>query len=462
MDTSWDHAHIDHTLPIPPVPAPAGLAESPAEWSQRLADAPHGWLLRDNAMTRTLTGGGPIRLMHTTVALDAIRASGHLYASSGCLVAALYCAPLTPEPDGLRPHNLGQYLLETKPHTDTLVIEITPDAPVPPKGIDYLRLGPIHLRTHLQHAAFLTPAEEEHLRRTVMARLRAAAPFLDLALANASGTQTPAAVFTDQLAAAVPHIPFLGYLYFEVLSEYLMLHSTTAQTRAYAERGELNNRLYKHLAHAAVDGMDQLFDLARFHPDHQQLTALTGQIDPSLAAGAAEYTRRRLSHLFACLALDPGEEAAAFTFRRRSFAALTDAAPGLMGQLLFREMRIMDRYPQLYACLEHAKALEAWNYWNTEGIPTPFNGFLPKGEIGVNPAYPRATCTVWAAKTCSKGLLHPVEQLDVAFLPRLADLGQTAMRRDEAGRAAGHLKASRDGHRPDGLPGQVPSRRGAL
>ncbi|MFK8912204.1 hypothetical protein, partial [Streptomyces sp. YS-3] len=443
-------------------PAPAGLAQSPAAWSQDLADAPNGWLLRDNAMTRALAGGGPIHLMHTTVALDAIRTSGHLYASSGCLVAALYCAPLTPEPDGLRPHNLGQYLLETKPHTDTLVIEITPDAPVPPKGIDYLRLGPIHLRTHLQHAAFLTPAENQQLRQAIMARLRASAPFLDLALANARGRRTPAAVFVDQLAAAVRHVPFLGYLYFEVLSEYLMLHSTTPQTRAYAERGELNNRLYKHLAHAAIDGMDQLFDLARFHPDHHQLATLIPQIDPSLAAGAAEYTRDRLSHLFACLALDPGQDTAAFTFRRQSFTALTDAAPGLMGQLLFRQMRIMDRYPQLYACLEHAKALQAWNYWNTEGIPTPFNGFLPKGEIGINPSYPRAVYAVWAAKTCSKGLLHPVEQLDVSFLPRLADLGQTAMRRDTAGRAAGHLQPSRNLGRPDGLREHLPSRQGAF
>ncbi|MEC4020699.1 hypothetical protein [Streptomyces sp. H27-D2] len=37
----------------------------------------------------------PSRLMHTTTALDAIRASGQLYGSSGCLLAALYCAPLT-------------------------------------------------------------------------------------------------------------------------------------------------------------------------------------------------------------------------------------------------------------------------------------------------------------------------------------------------------------------------------
>ncbi|MFI6155066.1 hypothetical protein ACIBCA_20500 [Kitasatospora sp. NPDC051170] len=85
-------------------------------------------------------------------------------------------------------------------------------------------------------------------------------------------------------------------------------------------------------------------------------------------------------------------------------------------------------------------ALEAWNYWNAEGIPTPFNGTIPKGEIGINTAYPRAAYAVWIAETCERGLLHPVERLDVTFVPRLADLSMTAMRRDQAGKAAGHLR----------------------
>ena len=123
---------------------------------------------------------------------------------------------------------------------------------------------------------------------------------------------------------------------------------------------------------------------------------------------------------------------------RRHFEFLTTDAPGPLGQAVFREMRIIQRYPQLYLAFEHAKAMEAWNYWNSHGIPTPFNGFLPKGEIGVNPAYPNADVEVWTAETCRRGLLHPVDQLAVTLAPRLADLSMTAMRRDETGKAAGH------------------------
>ncbi|GGU43102.1 hypothetical protein [Streptomyces violascens] len=438
MDTELDDAHTDYTRPVSR-PAPAGLADSEADWRHRLVqDTPGGWLLADNAMTRTLASGRPIHLMHTTTALDAIRSSGQLYVSSGCLVAALYCAPLIPEATGLRPHNLGAYLLETKPHTRTLIIEVTPSSPVPAKGIDYLRLGRVHLRTYLQHRNFLTEQEDTRLRRTVVQQIRTVAPFLDLLLANAAGRRTAPDTFIDRLAAAIPGLPFLGYLYFEVLSEYLMLHSTSGQTRTCAEAGEMNNALYKRLAFSAVTGMDKLFDLSRFHPGHMRLRELIGGIEPHLVPDTAAYARDRLAHLFAAIALAPSQDVASFTFHGADFDSLAQSAPSLLGQSLFREMRTLARYPQLYLAFEQAKALQTWTYWNASGIATPFNGFLPKGEIGVNPAYPGAEITVWLAERCERGLLHPLDQLDVDFVPRLADLGMTAMRRDANGRAAGH------------------------
>ncbi|MDY0814001.1 hypothetical protein [Kitasatospora purpeofusca] len=440
MQHEWDNAHTDHTGSATR-PGPSGLAETKADWRRHLVhETPNGWLLSGNAMTQALTSGRPVHLMHTIVALDAIRASGQLYASTGCLAAALYCAPLAAEPAGLRPHNLGSYLLETKKHTRTLVFEITPDAPVPPKGIDYLRLGAVHLRTYLTHRNFLTEAEDAQLRRAALGRVRAAAPFLDTLLANATGHPTPDAEFIDRLAATVPTFPFLGYLYFEVVSEYLMLNSKTPETKAYAQVAEMNNRLYKRLAFAAVRNMDKLFDLSRFNPGHDRLLRLIGQIEAGLTAGAACYIRRRVSHLFATVALAPGQDATSVTFGAADFDILGATAPHLLGQLVFREMRVIDRYPQLYLAFEQSKALEAWDYWNTEGIPMPFNGTIPKGEIGINPAYPRSRCIVWTAETCERGLLHPTDQLDVTFLPRLAELGMTAMRRDETGKAAGHLR----------------------
>ncbi|HEY1157181.1 MAG TPA: hypothetical protein VGE95_12930, partial [Arthrobacter sp.] len=359
-------------------------------------------------------------LLHTTKDIDAIRTSGELHVSTGCLVGALYCSPLASQRGGLRPHNLGAYLMRTKPSTTPLVLEVTPDAPIRPKGVDYLRLGAIHLRIYLRYQSFLTPAENDHLNRAVLAGLRAAAGFLDIALHNAAGHATAAPRFIDQLSEAAAHVPFLGYLYFEVLSEYLMLHSATPETKTHAQAGELNTWLYKRLAFTAVDGMDQLFDLARFNPHHHRLVQIVHGLEPALGPAAADYVRRRLSHLFARTALHPSQDAASVTFQGADLATLLKAAPGLIGQMAFREIRYMPRYRQLYHFFEKAKALEAWDYWNSEGIPTPFNGILPKGEIGINPAYPRSKVRVWTAETDRKGYVHPTEEVKAALTPHLA------------------------------------------
>lgn len=428
----WDDAHTDYTTidhADAALPIPSGLSTTDTDWRTELEQAPNGWLLRRGSLAEMLASGSPIYLMHTTTYLEEIRASRQLYQAAGCLVGALYCAPLTREPGGLRPHNLGSYLLETKPHTRTLVFEAAPGGPVPAKGVNYLRLGHIHLRAYQQHHGFLTADEDRRLRTAAVDRVRQAAPLLDLLLANACDTaHTRPAEFIDRLADAVPAVPFLGYLYYEVLSEYLMLYSTSPETKACADLGELNNRPPKRLAFTAVDTMRDLFDLALFRPRHGRLRELIGQIEPGLAAGAADYTRRRVAHLFACVTLAPTVDAAAVTFRDVTFDRLAEVAPGLLGQLVFRQMRTLARYPQLFPVFEQVKATAVSAYWTAQGIPTPFNGVIPKGEIGLNLAYPSGV-RAWVAETDAQGLLHPAEELPVTLVPRLADLRETALGR---------------------------------
>ncbi|WP_042426731.1 hypothetical protein [Streptacidiphilus anmyonensis] len=429
MLTEWDRVHADYSPHPTTRPTPRGLAATEHDWRQHLAhDTPGGWLLHSSSMLQTLASGQRIYLMHTTPVLDAIRDSGQLYQAAGCLVGSLYCAPLFPEPDGLRPHNLGSYLLQTKQDRQPLIFEITPSAPTPLKGLDYLHLGRIHLRTYQDHQSFLTDTEHAWLQQAAVQRVQAAAPVLDLLLTNARRPTTAAGQFIDRLAAAIPALPFLGYLYFEVLSEYLMLHSTSRETKALAESGELNNLPPKRLAFNAVTSMDRLFDLALFQPGHAALLELIEHIEPGLAAGAAAYTRDRLSHLFTCIALDPTTDAGAVTFQQvTDFPALAALSPGLAGQLIFRQLRTSPRYPQLFPVFEQAKALGACGYWNTTGIATPFNGTIPKGEIGINLSYPHCGYRAWTADISPNGMLHAVDELDVTFIPRLTDLRYTAL-----------------------------------
>lgn len=430
MRDEWDFAHTDYGQPAQR-PMPASLAESESDWRSYLeCSTPNGWLIRHNAMTEALISGKPIYLLHTTKHIDAIRATREVHVSTGCLVGALYCSPLVNQRAGLRPHNLGAYLIRTKPSTTPMIFEVTPDAPIRPLGVDYLHLGAIHLRTYLHYRSLLAPAENDRLGRAVLIQLRAAAPFFDVALRNATGRATPAPQFIDQLSDAASHVPYLGYLYFEVLSEYLMLHSATSETKAYAQAGELNNWLYKRLGFAAVDGMDRLFDLARFHPRHHLLVQLIEAIEPALGPGVADYVRRRLSHLFARTALHPSQDAASVTFQGTDLSAVQKFAPGLLGQMIFREIRYMPRYRQLYHCFEKAKALEAWDYWNSKSIPTPFNAVLPKGEIGINPVYPGSRVRVWTAEQDRNGYLHPAEEVAATLTPHLASWWAPLRRRE--------------------------------
>ncbi len=425
MHADWEYAHTDYRRPADR-PAPAGLTDTETTWRQRLEATPNGHLLRDNTMLRSLSTGAPVHLLHLTRSLDAVRSSGQLLASTGCLVGAVYGSPLTPVPGGaLRPHNLGAHLLASRSalpsrrDSTPLVVEVDPGSPVPAKGLDYLRLGGIHLRTYLALRHVLTPDEDHQVLRSVLDRVRVAEPFLDTLLQEASGPTIADGPFIDALAATVPVVPYLGYLYFETVAEYLMLHSTSAATKEYASWGELDNHLAKQLAFSAVDGMGTLFDLGRFGPDHARLLHLVGRIDPALVVPVADYVRRRLSHLFTATALAPSQDCTSARFSGAGLDSLRRIAPHFLGQLIFREIRLLDRYPLLYHCFEQAKAMEAWAYWNTENITLPFNGFLPKGEIGINPASPTARFTVWAAETCDRGLLHPVEQIAALPSPRL-------------------------------------------
>ncbi len=88
--------------------------------------------------------------------------------------------------------------------------------------------------------------------------------------------------------------------------------------------------------------------------------------------------------------------------------------------MIFREIRFMPRYRELYHCFEKAKALEAWDYWNREGIATPFNAVVPKGEIGINPVYPRAAVRMWTAALDGQGNLHPDQEVAAVLTPHLA------------------------------------------
>lgn len=458
LDTyqEWADAHVFFDAALIPSPPPDPrdpLAEQTAAWETRLAeDTPNGHLLRANALFDALSGETTLHLLHVTHALEQISEHGMLYPSGGCLVGAIYCAPLTAVGDGFRMHNLGEYVLRREApafiaktgaagRTPTpLIFEVRLPAQAYRglAGVDYLRLGAIHLQIYSRLEYLLSKAERHQLREAVVSRTKNSAAFLALAAAVAyEGARVRPESFLRLLDEAIPRLPILGYLYFEALAEYLMLHSTAPHTTRLADLGEFNNWLYKEMLFASFPRMAGKFDLATFRPPPEDLDTFLARIDKTIdPVHARSYLTERISHLVAARLFTPGQVPGAWHRTRWEFDSLAARVGPLLGHLIHRELRTFGRYPDFYFYYDQHKALQAWNYWNHMDIVVPFNGTFPKGEVGINPAYPDLRYRVWRAEQDASGHLHRAEELGLTIAPRLVDIKYTLMRNNQWARPA--------------------------
>ncbi|MFD8379074.1 hypothetical protein ACFV2X_11130 [Streptomyces sp. NPDC059679] len=446
----WADAHVFFGTTFIPSPADVSdpLTKRSDAWEKRLAEqTPNGRLLRQNALFDTLSGSGKLHLLHVTHALEQISQQGALYPSGGCLVGSIYCAPLTAADRGFRMHNLASYVLTKEAPAFLAKLGVTDRAPTPlifeidtpPEayrglaGVDYLRLGLIHLKIYSHLEYLLSKGERHRLRETVVGRVKNSAAFLASAAAVVyQGTHIAAEPFLRLLDETIPRLPILGYLYFEAVAEYLMLHSTSRHTRRLAEFGELNNWLYKEMLFASFPNMAGKFDLAKFRPRPEHLANLIHQIDPTIdTTHASVYLVERISYLVVARLFTSGQVPEVWRHTRWEFESISIQLGPLLGHLIHRELRTFGRYPDFYFYFDQYKALQAWNYWNHMDIVAPFNGTIPKGEIGINPAYPNLNYRVWRAEQDDTGHLHPDEQLSLTIAPRLVDIKYTLMRNNQ-------------------------------
>jgi hypothetical protein len=445
----WADAHAFFDTPLIPGTNDRAdaLGQQSAAWESRLAeDTPNGALLRSNALFDALNGDGPLHLLHVTHALEEISQHGFLYPSGGCLVGSIYCAPLTASGSGFRMHNLADYVLNKEAPAFVAKVGGSGRTPTPlifeitrPRrayrglaGVDYLRLGSIHLSIYSHLEYLLSTAERYELREAVVSRTKNSTAFLMLAAAIVfEGADVAPAVFLELLDETIPRLPILGYMYFEALAEYLMLHSTSRKTQQLAERGEFNNWIYKEMLFATLD-MAGKFDLAKFRPAPTAFDALLARVDATVdAAHARAYLRDRISYLVAARLFTPGQVPETWHHTRWEFDSLAAHLGPLLGHLIHRELRTFGRYPDFYFYFDQHKALQAWNYWNHMDVFAPFNGTMPKGEVGINPAYPDLEYRIWRAVQDDAGRVHPVEKLNLTIAPRLVDIKYTLMRNNK-------------------------------
>jgi hypothetical protein len=442
----WADAHVFFQNPhTEPPDAEEWLNAHTERWRHQLVhESVNGELLVRNSMFDSISAGRKLYLLHVTHALEQISKHGVIYPSGGCLVGSVYCAPLTRSRDGFRMHNLGEYILTKE--APSVARKLGPAAGVPTPlivevavpadgyrglaGIDYLRLGAVHLEIFLQLEYLLSKTERYKLRETIAGRIKNTTAFLSLCsgLLHNDAIAGPES-FLRVLDDAIPTLPILGYLYFEVLAEYLMLYSTADRTARLRDHGELNNWLYKEMLFATFPRMAGKFDLSKFRPSPTQMARLLRRVDPSLdPEHGMRYIMERLTYLVNARLFSAALRPEDWHHARWEFDDLCKIVAPLIGHLIHRELRTFGRYPDFYFYYDQHKALQAWNYWNHMGIVAPFNGTIPKGEIGVNPAYPDAKYRIYRAELDDDGLLHRADKLDLTIAPRLVDIKYTLMR----------------------------------
>ena len=238
-------------------------------WRENMSsDSINGGLIRNNSFFNGLKSNNKQFLAHITYGLDDILNSKSLFASGGCLVGSIYSTPLNLENNRFRMHNLGEYIFDKEASIlgqkkdskvpDILIFEIdeTPLWNSHLIGIDYLGLGEIHTLIYKDLEYLLSVQERFNLQETINRRVKKSMDFLSLCSSIYYGNyNVNPDLFIQCYTQTIPNLTILGYIYFEVISEYVMLFQDTKISQIYKDLGELYSPSYKNLMYDLQPGL---------------------------------------------------------------------------------------------------------------------------------------------------------------------------------------------------------------
>lgn len=446
--SEWGDAHVffDEFLSKSSYQNRSWLQDRELFWRSKISESPNGHLFTDNSFFKSLRKGGIFSMMHVTTKLDEIEKNGALYSSAGCLVGSIYATPLYSDSNRYYCHNLGSYILnkeaprsrdsapDSVKRVDPLIIELKVSDSTSPVGVDYLKLGSIHFDIYTQLKYLLSMKERADLEGSVLKKIRQSSSFLSLCHNLARQEVTILAEdFLNILNRTIPYAPILGYIYFEVVAEYMALFGQDPMSMESIMRGELPNWGYKEMTFQLYPSIAKEFSLTQFNPTQSDLSVGLkkvcdlGYCSVSIS-DLMKYISYRMPHLVATRLLSPHFEVSDYVQNNISEESAHRNYKPYFGHLIHRELRSFHRYNDFYFYFDQFKALQIWNYWNQMDIALPFNGVMPKGEVGINPAYPDLEYKVYLAKKEESGSLIIDRELAVKILPRLVDLRYTFMR----------------------------------
>lgn len=411
------------------------------EWRNLLLKAPHGQLLVNNSFFSELKKK-EVNLLHITTKLDEILETKSLYSSGGCLIGSIYCTPLYNKDHKLHLSNLGDYLInhETKMalgccHSDQIVtpliikVKNTKQGNPSMLGIDYMKLGNVHFDIYFEMKYLLSKEEQFDLENDIVERIRKNVKFLRLCEMKQRGTlKISSKDFINELVEAIDGIPYLGYIYFEVVSEYLMLFSLDGRSVDCFKRGEFNNYNYKNLAFALCPNLLKNFNLGTFTPSLSDIEKLIREMTSRGEVKIdfqhfSDWIVRRISYITVTDLFTEPNLNINWSDLIWEYSSISEHLRPLIGHMIHRLLRNFNRFDDFYYYFDQTKALQIWNFWNHQDILFPFNGIIPKGEVGINPAYNNLKYEVWSSRYDQEdNIVIPDKLLNINIPPRMVDL----------------------------------------
>ncbi len=209
-----------------------------------------------------------------------------------------------------------------------------------------------------------------------------------------------------------------------------MLYQDSDEAKQAHMLGELYNYSYKDLMFDLFPNslLDQGLNV--FKPTLKQLSSYIGQkgiISHLNLNEMSNYLVNRLAFLIYTRLLNANPPLINWSKPNLDFDTITSMAPQLIGHLLHRELKSYSRHSDF----DQFEALQIWDYWNHMNIVIPFNGFIPKGESGINPAYPDLRYKIYSGKVHEREnnlYLTPDKKLNIKIVSRLVHEKYATMR----------------------------------
>ena len=406
-----------------------------------LNETPNGELFLENELFNQLQNG-ELFLIHLTPNMHNILKDNLIYPSGGCLVGSIYCVPVTKTEKGFRVHNLGSFIYhkeiptitKTKPHILFIKTKLPEHSRNRLIGVDYLRLGEIHFDLYKELEYLLSSKERFALEKACVAKIQELIPLLILVQNKfMDNKRVDINQFFKLFYKHINNNAILSYILFEAFCEFTSLYQNSSKANSWKKKGEVYTWYFK-------EGVFELgnkahFDLTSFQP---KIDEIYKYLKNKKAIKSLNY--KQVEQFFF-------EKITLLLFTRLwsgdmvvkdwrkialNFNSLVEYFKPLIGHTIHRELRNFGRYPNFYYYFDQLKALTVWNYWNHSNIAIPFNGIIPKGEIGINPAFPDLNLEFFEtdvhAENNDELYVSPKNKINVDFVPRLIDLKFTTLR----------------------------------